>query len=96
MTFFNNKHKKCTGCICHILDNSEIFITDGIFHDNICFLHYKYIKDTKNNIDADLYEKTGRNYFVNIVEYNIDKQKIRDATVCYLVSYIKMFFNNLE
>lgn len=83
MSLFDNKYKKkCNGCICHILDNPEIFITESIFHNNICLLHYKYIKNNNNNIDNDLYQKTGRNYFIDIVEYNIDKQQIKNTTIC--------------
>ena len=94
MTTFNIKHRKCEGCICYILDDPSIFITDTIFHNNICRLHFIHVNNKKNNIEKEQYEKTGRNYFIDLVEYNIDKQKIRDATVCYLVSYINLFFNN--
>jgi hypothetical protein len=94
MTTINNTYKKCEGCICYILDDSEKFIDDTIFHNYICSLHYKYIRNKNNIKDKEQYEKTGRDYFIDVVEYNIDKQKIRDATVCFLVSYINMFFDN--
>jgi len=90
MTFFNNKPRICDGCICHILEDPNIFIDKHIFHNNICNLHYKYIGS--NSDEKKLYEETGRNYFIDIVEYNIFKYKIRNPTVIYLSKYINNFF----
>lgn len=90
MSFFQGNEKIFTGCICHILDQPEFFIDKDLFHKNICCLHCNYIKNNKS--DDEQYKKTGRNYFVDVVEFNIDRQQIRDATISYLVSYIKMFF----
>ena len=77
MTTFNIKHKKCEGCICYILDDPSIFITDTIFHNNICRLHFMHVNNKKNNIEKEQYEKTGRNVqkvsicaFLNITFYN--------------------------
>ena len=88
----NNKSLICDGCICHILEDPEILISKNIFHNNICCLHYKYIKLCKT--DRELYEKTGRNFFIDTVEYNIFKLKVRDVTLCYLSSYINNYFFN--
>jgi hypothetical protein len=90
MSYFQNKLRICDGCICHILEEPDIFIDKNLFHNNICCQHYKYIKKNKN--DFNQYKQTGRNYFVDVIEFNIDRQQIRDATLSFLVSYIKMFF----
>ncbi len=94
MTFFDKNKIKSEGCICHILVDPEIFINDTIFHNNICCLHYKYLKSNPDNNDNEnkQYQQTGRNYFIEVVEYNIFKHKIRDATICYLAEYTNMFF----
>ena len=95
MSFLSNKNIICDGCICHILDNSDIYINNSIFHNNICFLHYKYIKiDNITSLENELYLKYGRNFFVDLIEYNIIKHKIRDVTIKFLVKYIIDFFNN--
>lgn len=96
MSTFNNSRIKCEGCICYILDDFDNIISDSIFHNNICILHYKYVKNNKYKEEKEQYEKTGRNYFIDLIEYNIEKQKIRDATICFLVSYINMFFENFK
>lgn len=92
MSFFDNKERKCDGCICHVLEDPEIFIDDNKFHNLICCLHYKYIKTNPN--EKELYEKTGKNYFIDVVEYNIIKNKIRDVTLHFLAKYIEKFFSN--
>lgn len=93
MTSYNKNKIKSEACICHILDHPEIFIDDTIFHKNICCLHLKYIKSIpNNNNENEQYQQTGRNYFIDVVEYNIFKHKIRDATLCFLAEYINMFF----
>lgn len=97
MSFFTNRKRICDGCICHILDDFESpnikNIDKTIFHNNICCLHYTYIIKKENKIEKERYEQDGKNYFIEIVEFNIEKHQIRDATIAYLASYISMFFS---
>jgi hypothetical protein len=95
MTFFQDKKRICYGCLCHILEDPEIFIDSCIFHNCICSLHYKYIKRKNNDYEIELYEKTGRNFFIDYVENHLIKFKIRDATIGYLQVFLnKIFFTN--
>ena len=87
----NNKYSKiCDGCLCTMLNDPEIKISQPVFHNNICFFHFKYCK--KDIKEKELYEKKGRNFFVDLVEYNIFKQKIRDQTIIFLMKYLDEYF----
>lgn len=79
-------------CICNLLEDKDIFINKNIFHINICSIYDKYIKQKENINEKELYVKTGRNFFVNFVEYNIHKLQIRDATIYYLVEHLNINF----
>lgn len=85
-------HKLCDGCICELLNVSEVMISQNVFHNNICSIHYKYCK--KNFNEKELYEKKGRNFFMDLVEYNIIKHKIRNATIYFLIQYLINYFGN--
>lgn len=85
-------HNICEGCICELLNDPEIIICQNVFHNNICSFHYKYCK--KNIREKELYEMTGRNFFIDLVEYNIIKQKIRNVTIIFLIKYLKDYFGN--
>jgi len=90
----NNKfHKLCEGCVCVLLNDPEVIICQNVFHNNICSFHYKYCK--KNINEKELYEKTGRNFFIDLVEYNIIKQKIRNETIIFLIEYLVNNFGKL-
>jgi hypothetical protein len=86
-------HNLYEGCICVLLNDPEVIICQNIFHNNICSLHYKYSKI--NICEKELYQKTGRNFFIDLVEYNIIKQKIRNETIGFLMEYLKNYFGNL-
>lgn len=87
----NNADKKyhniCDGCICELLNDPEIIISQEIFHNNICRLNYEYCK--KNVSENELYKNTGKNFFVNLVEFNAIKYKIRNETINYLVKHLE-------
>jgi len=89
-----NPYRVCEGCICELLKDKDIIISNNIFHNNICAIHYKYLKQKENKNEKELYDKTGRNFFVDLVEYNIHKMKIRDVTICFLVEYLNKYFFN--
>lgn len=86
---------KNSGCICGLLNHPEIYIDKNIFHENICTIHYKYLKNSTNSNnpknDIELYNNTQRDFFVDLVEYNIFKYKIRDATIYFLVEYLNNY-----
>lgn len=84
----------CESCLCDMLNEPEIKISQNVFHSNICSFHYKYCKMDKNINEKELFEKTGRNFFVDLVEYNIIKQQIRDVTMVYLIKYLNEYFRN--
>jgi hypothetical protein len=88
-----HEYKKiCDGCICPLINDPEIIISQDLFHNYICSFHYKYCK---NNIsDRKLYEETGRNFFVELVEFNLIKFKIRDETFEFLMEYLYNYFEN--
>jgi len=89
----SKKYKKlCDGCICKLLNDPDIIISQDVFHNNICSYHYKYCK--KNIKDNELYENTGRNFFVDLIEFNIIKFKIRDATITFLLDYLYNYFGD--
>ncbi len=82
--------KMCDGCMCELLNNPEYIICQNVFHANICSYHHKYCEKYKN--EKELYEKTERNFFVDLVEYNMVKNKIRNETIEFLVEYLKNYF----
>lgn len=84
-------HKLCECCVCEILNIPEILICQNIFHRNICSFHYEYCK--KHMCEKELYEKTGRNFFIDLVEYNIQKLKIRNETIVFLMDYLTKYFD---
>jgi hypothetical protein len=89
----NGKYcKVCDGCLCEMLNDPEIKISPNVFHNNICSFHYKYYKT--NTKEKELYETTGRNFFVDLIEYNIIKQKIRDVTMIFLIKFLNEYFVN--
>ncbi len=89
----SKKYKKiCDGCICELLNDPDVIICQDVFHNNICSYHYKYCK--KNIKDKELYEKTKRNFFVDLIEYNIIKHKIRNETMVYLMEYLHNYFED--
>ena len=89
----NSKYcKLCECCLCEMLNDPEIKISHHIFHNNICALHYKYCKIEANKNEKELYENKGRNFFVDFVEYNIIKQKIRDETMIFLIKFLNKYF----
>ncbi len=90
MSYIHNQKCYSNDCACHILNDPKIYISKDIFHNNICNIHSKYLKS--HSKDKILYEETGRDYLIDIIEYNIFKQQIRDATICYLAEYIQKFF----
>lgn len=94
MNLMNNTNYKtqkfCSLCICDILNIQEIKISQNLFHCNICSFHYKYCE--KYPEEKKIHKETGRNFFVDIVEYNIIKQQIRDQTIGFLMNYLKNFF----
>lgn len=88
-----NKYcKLCEHCLCDILNDPEIIISQNVFHNNICSFHRKYCKMDINIKEKNLFEETGRNFFVDFVEYNIIKQKIRDATMVCLINFLNEYF----
>ena len=87
-------HKLCDRCLCELLNDPDIKISQDVFHCNICDFHFKYCD--KVDEEKELYEKSGRNFFVDLVEYNIIKQKIRDVTMIYLMKYLNDYFRDLK
>jgi hypothetical protein len=81
--------KKCEGCICELLNDSEILICESVFHNNICSIHYKYCN--KNIQEKKLYDKCGRNFFVDLVEHSSIKYKIRNPTINFLVERLQNY-----
>ena len=48
-----NKYcKLCEHCLCDILNDPEIIISQNVFHNNICSFHRKYCK-----MDINIKEK---------------------------------------
>lgn len=37
-------------------------------------------------------KKKGRNFFIDLVEYNIIKHKIRNVTIVFLMEYLTNYF----
>lgn len=86
-------NKICECCLCEtILNDPDVKISQNVFHNNICNFHLKYCE--KNDEEKELYEKTGRNFFVDLVEHNIIKQEIRDVTMTFLMKYLNEYFSN--
>ena len=83
-------YKLCEGCLCEMLNDPEIKISHCVFHNNICSFHYKYCKT--NTREKELYEKKSRNFFIDLIEYNIIKLKIRNETIGFLMEYLKNYF----
>ena len=87
----NKKIKKIKNkCLCELLNDPEYIIEQNIFHNNICSYHYKYCKKYKN--EKELYEQTERNFFVELVEYNMIEKKIRNETIDFFVEYLRNYF----
>ena len=84
--------KICDGCICELLNDPEIIISQDLFHNNICSFHYNYCKNIIS--EKKLYEETGRNFFVELIEFNIIKLKIRNETFMFLMNYLDNYFEN--
>jgi len=84
-------YKLCEDCLCEMLNEPGVLISQHVFHKNICSFHYKYCK--KNIEEKELFEKKGRNFFIDLVEYNIFKQQIRNETINFLMEYLKNYFD---
>lgn len=84
--------KICDCCLCEMLNDPEIKISPNVFHNNICSYHYKYCKIYNN--EKIMYNTKGRNFFVDLIEYNIMRHKIRDATVPFLINYLDKYYGN--
>lgn len=84
--------KLCESCLCEMLNESEIKISPNVFHNNICSFHYQYCKMDINAKEKKMFEETERNFFVDLVEYNIIKQEIRDATIVFLIKFLNEYF----
>lgn len=84
--------KLCEDCLCEMLNDPEIKISPNIFHNNICAFHHKYCKIDINAKEKKMFEETGRNFFVDLVEYNIINQEIRDATIVFLIKFLNEYF----
>lgn len=84
--------KLCEDCLCEMLNDPEIIISQNVFHNNICAFHIKYCKMDINAKEKKMFEETGRNFFVDFIEYNIIKQHIRDETMECLIKFLKKYF----
>lgn len=87
-------NKICDGCICELLNDPDIIISQNIFHSNICAFHREYCENEANFEEKKLYEDTGRNFFIDLVEYNIIKEKIRNETIMFLMKFLKDYFQS--
>lgn len=84
--------KLCESCLCEMLNDPEIKISQNVFHNNICFFHIKYCKMDINIKEKEMFDEIGRNFFVDFVEYNIIKQHIRDETMGCLIKFLNEYF----
>lgn len=82
--------KICEGCLCELLNDPEIIISQNVFHSNICTFHIKYCQEV--NEEKKLYEEKGINFFVDLVEFNLIKYKIRDQTMVFMIKYLNDYF----
>ena len=85
MTSVNNT------CVCHLLNNKNIIISNNIFHSNICNLHKIYLK--KYTDEQKIFINTNNNFFCEFIEYNCTTKKIRDVTIIFLIEHSKKIFD---
>ena len=91
--FYEHPNTVCEGCVCHLLDDKEIVISKNVFHNNVCSIHYKYLKTLceEGSTEIESYKTTGRNFFVDFIEFNVIKFKIRDATISFLTERLNNY-----